>query len=55
MACAEDTWFSRELPVLDAVVTLLDQPGSIMAQVRDMARPQGVARGEACGGPVANT
>jgi hypothetical protein len=38
----EDTWFSRDLPVLDAVVTLLDQPGSFMAQVRDIAEKTGM-------------
>jgi hypothetical protein len=42
MACVEDTWFSRDLPVLDAVVTLLDQPGSIMAQVREIAAHAGM-------------
>lgn len=42
----EDTWFSRDLPVLDAVVTLLDQPGSFMAQVREIAAKTGMDEDE---------
>jgi hypothetical protein len=42
MACVENTWFNREMPVLDAVVTQLDQPGSTMAQVRDIAAKTGM-------------
>jgi hypothetical protein len=34
----EDTWWTRDLPVLDAVVGLLDNPGSFMATVREIPR-----------------
>jgi hypothetical protein len=42
----EDTWTSRDLPVLDAVVTLLDRPGSIMATVREIAELTGMEQAD---------
>lgn len=37
----EDTWFSRDLPVLDATVRLLDE-GNFMVRVADLAEATGL-------------
>ena len=33
----ESTWASRDLPVLDALVTLLEEPDAFAVQVSDIA------------------
>jgi hypothetical protein len=38
----ESTWASRELPVLNAVVTLLDRPDAFMVRVIDIAEHTGL-------------
>jgi hypothetical protein len=42
MAVMESTWESRDLPVLNAVVTLLEQPGAFEATVGDIAAHTGI-------------
>ena len=41
----EDTWISRDLPVLDAVVRLLDEPGHGLLFGRTVAEHTGLGKG----------
>lgn len=38
----ESTWASRELPVLEALVSLLDEPDAFMVQVSDISGRTGI-------------
>lgn len=38
----EDTWVRRDLPVLDAIVTLLDEPGAFAVDVAEIAGHTGL-------------